>query len=156
MREEFTKMLIAACNKTNPERSVNEASVKSIRFDSRPFEFLYSWKIQPVKEEVDIKDFINPTDGQRDGVCIICLDDLSKPVELTRCHHCFCKECISGFFSEKPACPVCNTVYGKVYGLQPINGEAKIFKDKRSLPGYPKTDTLIISYEFPNGKQEVN
>lgn len=35
-----------------------------------------------------------------------------------------------------------------------MNGEAHIFKDKRSLPGYPRTETFIINYVFPNGHQE--
>ncbi|XP_061194321.1 protein mono-ADP-ribosyltransferase PARP14-like [Saccostrea echinata] len=96
--------------------------------------------------------FQSPTEKSLD-TCVICLEPHTKPVELNLCHHVFCEECIGDFFSRKTACPVCNTVYGKIYGDQPQTGTATIFKEKYSLPGYPKSDTWEILYEFPDGVQ---
>lgn len=89
------------------------------------------------------------------STCVICMDDeLTEPVRMKICKHEFCRECITEFLSQKPACPVCNMVYGEMYGDQPVDGVAKIYKDDDPLPGYT-CGTLIIHYEFPNGRQTV-
>ncbi|XP_062614153.1 uncharacterized protein LOC134275890 [Saccostrea cucullata] len=97
--------------------------------------------------------FQNPAEKSSDS-CVICLEPYTKPVELNLCHHVFCEECIGDFFSRKTACPVCNTVYGKIYGDQPQTGTATVFKENYSLPGHPESNTWEILYEFPDGVQE--
>lgn len=157
MRDEFTKMLITNIRPMDSKHSLfksGDANTKLTKFDSRPFKYIYNWRVLPREQTVKLKDIIKPVAEHNKGVCIICLDEMTKPVAFTKCHHCFCEECIFEYFTMKPACPVCNTVYGELYGSQPLNGEAHIFKDKRSLPGYPRTETFIINYVFPNGYQE--
>lgn len=158
MRDEFTQMLItniSLMDSNHPLLKSGGANTKLPKFNSKPFKYIYNWRVLPREQTLNLKDFIKPVAEQNEGICIICLDEMTKPVAFTKCHHCFCEECIVEYFTMKPACPVCNTVYGKLYGNQPLEGQAHIFKDKRSLPGYPKTETFIINYEFPNGQQEV-
>ncbi|XP_069139255.1 probable E3 ubiquitin-protein ligase DTX3 [Argopecten irradians] len=57
------------------------------------------------------------------------------------------------FHKQKPVCPVCGTVYTVVQGNQPVKGVAEVYKDDKSLPGYPGHKTFIINYDFPDGKQ---
>ncbi|XP_069140103.1 uncharacterized protein [Argopecten irradians] len=85
--------------------------------------------------------------------CVICMDSFEDPVKLKKCGHKFCKECISESFQQKPVCPVCATVYTVVQGDQPVKGVAEVYKDDKSLPGYPGCKTFIINYDFPDGKQ---
>lgn len=89
------------------------------------------------------------------AMCVICMDDvLTDPVQLKDCNHEFCRECIMEYLSHKSACPVCNTLYGEMFGNQPENGTAKVYEDDASLPG-SRCGTLIIHYEFPDGHQSV-
>jgi hypothetical protein len=87
--------------------------------------------------------------------CIICLSEMKDPVELVECKHVFCKYCIMEGFGSKPFCPVCGKVYGIVYGDQPRDGTADSFEEEDSLLGYDRKKTYAISYNFPQGKQEV-
>jgi hypothetical protein len=90
-----------------------------------------------------------------ESTCVICMDDvLTDPVQLKNCKHEFCRECIMEYLSHKSACPVCNTLYGEMFGNQPENGTAKVYKDDTPLPGF-KCGTFIIHYEFPDGHQSV-
>lgn len=116
-----------------------------------------TWKIEePNQYTRDLKKyFTSPMSNTDDDDCIICLRPFINPVSLKSCHHIFCEECISEFFSQKPVCPICNTMYGKIYGDQPKNGTATIFKEEMQLPGEDCKDTWVIMYEFPDGKQEV-
>ncbi|XP_062614141.1 uncharacterized protein LOC134275875, partial [Saccostrea cucullata] len=155
VRDGFTQTLDKTFKQPGINLPVSKGNIaKSSKFDSRPFQYIYTWKVPSKDQTVRFTDFIKQSENAEDNTCIICMDEMTKPVEFTRCHHQFCEECIAGYFSVKPVCPVCNVVYGKLYGIQPANGEAKIFKDTKSLPGFPKTETFIISYEFPDGKQE--
>lgn len=110
--------------------------------------------------EDETPDVYEPDEGacaasNNHSTCIICMDDeLTEPVRMKLCKHEFCRECITEFLSQKPACPVCNMVYGEMYGDQPVDGVAKIYKDEDPLPGYT-CGTLIIHYEFPDGRQTV-
>lgn len=158
MRDEFTQMLITNIRPMDSNHHLSKsggANTTLSKFDSKPFKYIYNWRVLPREQTVKLNDLIKPVAEHNDGVCIICLDEMTKPVAFTKCHHCFCEECIFEYFTIKPACPVCNSVYGKLYGNQPLKGEAHIYKDKRSLPGYPRTETFIINYAFPNGHQEV-
>lgn len=86
--------------------------------------------------------------------CVVCMDtEMEDPVMLKKCHHQFCRNCIEDYFSHKPICPVCNTVYGELFGNQPP-GTATVYKDYASLPGF-SCSTLIIDYNIPDGKQTV-
>ncbi|XP_061194322.1 uncharacterized protein LOC133202498 [Saccostrea echinata] len=155
MRDEFTKMLVTTSQQTGLKLPIPEGNAaKSSKFDSRSFQYIYNWKVPSKDKTVSLADFIRQSENTKGNTCIICMDEMTQPVEFARCRHQFCEECITEYFSSKPICPVCNTVYGKLYGIQPVNGEARIFKDKKSLPGFPKTETFIISYVFPDGKQE--
>lgn len=108
--------------------------------------------------EDETPDVYEPDEGasaasNNHSTCIICMDDeLTEPVRMKLCKHEFCRECITEYLSQKPACPVCNMVYGEMYGDQPVDGVAKIYKDEDPLPGYT-CGTLIIHYEFPHGRQ---
>lgn len=115
------------------------------------------WKMEkPNHDTRDLKKyFTDPMSNTDDDDCIICLRPFINPVSLKSCHHIFCEECISEFFSQKPVCPICNTMYGKIYGDQPKNGTATIFKEKTQLSGEDCKDAWVIMYEFPDGKQEV-
>lgn len=114
-----------------------------------------TWQLEePNQDTRDLKKYFTPTVSKVDDDCIICLRSFINPVSLKSCHHTFCKECISEFFSQKPVCPICNTMYGKIYGDQPKNGIATIFKEKLQLPGEDCKNTWVINYEFPDGKQE--
>lgn len=86
--------------------------------------------------------------------CVICMDtEMEDPVILKKCHHQFCRDCIEDYFSHKPICPVCNAVYGDLFGNQP-SGTATVYKDYASLPEF-SCSTLIIDYNIPDGKQTV-
>lgn len=114
------------------------------------------WKMEePNQDSRNLRNyFTSPMSNTEEDDCIICLRPFINPVSLKSCHHIFCKECISEFFSQKPVCPICNTMYGKIYGDQPKNGTATIFREKIQLPGEDCKDTWIIMYDFPDGKQE--
>ncbi|CAC5395203.1 DTX [Mytilus coruscus] len=88
-----------------------------------------------------------------DENCVICLCEFDDPVELTKCNHVFCKECITEVFRSKPSCPVCTTVYGVVFGDQPREGKATIYEEEDPLPGY-REKTYVIYYEFESGVQK--
>ncbi|XP_062613012.1 uncharacterized protein LOC134274798 [Saccostrea cucullata] len=84
--------------------------------------------------------------------CIICMDEkMEDPVKLKTCGHSFCRECIKDYFLHKSACPICNTVYGDMFGNQP-EGTAKIYTDKAPLPEF-SCPTIIIDYDIPDGVQ---
>lgn len=86
--------------------------------------------------------------------CVICMDtEMEDPVMLKTCHHQFCRDCIEDYFSHKPICPFCNTVYGELFGNQPP-GTATVYEDYAPLPGF-SCPTLIIDYNIPDGTQTV-
>ena len=85
--------------------------------------------------------------------CCICMDVPTQPTALG-CKHVFCKECIDGWFKQKPTCPSCGKVYGELKGSQP-QGKMSYKTKSTPLPGYPKAATIEITYSFPSGKQGV-
>ncbi|XP_062613013.1 uncharacterized protein LOC134274799 [Saccostrea cucullata] len=106
--------------------------------------------------ELSKKDACADVGDKNDNLCVICMDDeMTDPVQLKDCQHEFCRECITEYLHHKSACPVCNTVYGEMYGNQPGSGTAIVYLDDASLPGY-SCKTLIINYEFPDGNQTEN
>ena len=113
-------------------------------------------------EEEDIGSHVENAEAKIDvdkaenepSMCIICMDDeMEDPVRLKKCQHKFCRNCIEEYFSHKPVCPVCSTVYGEIFGNQPP-GTATVYLDRHSLPGYD-CSTVIIHYEIPDGMQTV-
>lgn len=91
-----------------------------------------------------------------DHQCVICLESLDKEHKtLQKCKHKFCAPCIDRQFEHKPVCPTCGEMYGVITGNQP-NGTMNVETVNTSLPGYPKCNTLVITYEFPDGIQGVS
>ncbi len=101
----------------------------------------------------------NSTDDTQDK-CPICFDPLTptNTKKLERCKHIFCKTCITkAFAAQGEKCPVCQTIYGKITGTQPQNGEMSVHKSRfPSLPGHEGCGTITIRYTFPGGKQSVS
>lgn len=98
-------------------------------------------------------DYDNVEDNEDSSLtCVVCMDtEMEDPVMLNKCHHQFCRNCIKDYFSQKPICPVCNTVYGELFGNQPP-GTATVYKDDASLPEF-SCPTIIIDYKIPDGIQ---
>lgn len=115
------------------------------------------WKMEEQNQsDTDLKNHVRkPLPNADDDNCIICLNTFENPIEFKKCHHAFCQDCIGEFFSLKPVCPICNTVYGKIYGDQPKTGTATIYKEQTPLPGEKCRETWVIFYDFLDGCQEV-
>ena len=143
-----------------PKPSPKDA-MDNFRVQRDKFKYVYEWKIQDKKEQLRVDDFFLKAGNlpilteEGDEQCVVCMDEADDPVILKDCSHKFCRDCIMEYLQRKPACPVCNQVYGEVYGDQPVNGKAVVYQDSTSLPGYEQTKTWIISYEFPDGNQTV-
>ena len=98
---------------------------------------------------------VNHSDEVEKSPCVICMDDIDDGKRLT-CGHEFHHDCIKSAFSHKPVCPVCGTVYGNLKGNQPADGRMKHFVDeKSSLKGFEGCGTIVIEYNFPDGRQGV-
>ena len=86
--------------------------------------------------------------------CPICSDDITDRKAL-QCGHVFCTACIDQWFSNRPTCPMCGTVYAVVRGNQP-EGEMTTRSYPKDLPGFPRdSGTIEITYNFPSGRQKV-
>lgn len=77
-------------------------------------------------------------------------------VLLNECNdHFFHIDCILNMIGEEKQyakCPNCNLIYGIMIGDQPP-GTMKVYAEKKhKCDGYRKNNTLIIEYQFPNGK----
>uniref|UniRef100_A0A3P9PL99 E3 ubiquitin-protein ligase n=1 Tax=Poecilia reticulata TaxID=8081 RepID=A0A3P9PL99_POERE len=89
----------------------------------------------------------------KDDFCPICLDRLIKQKQL-RCKHTFCDECLQASVKHTgPMCPVCKDVFGVMEGDQP-DGVMTWSSNSSSLPGFSGCGCIVITYTFPNGKQE--
>ena len=90
--------------------------------------------------------------------CPICMCPVEDPEKLAKCGHVFCKDCIKQCFEKnKPVCPICGMVYGKIIGNQPKNGTINVAKKSNlHLPGYKKFGAVVIEYDFPSGIQTVS
>ncbi|CAJ1085278.1 probable E3 ubiquitin-protein ligase DTX3 [Xyrichtys novacula] len=98
--------------------------------------------------ETILKDGVLPECTEE---CAICLDKIQGKKSL-KCFHSFCSECIDSLFKFKPACPICNTYFGKYTGNQP-EGTMTVDRSWQRLPGYEHCETLVIQYNFPAGIQ---
>ncbi|XP_025932239.1 E3 ubiquitin-protein ligase DTX3L [Apteryx rowi] len=92
---------------------------------------------------------------QEKDVCPICMDSFKNKEVLTKCKHAFCKSCIQQAMSYKRACPICNTCYGLVQGDQP-DGTMSVRTILTELPGYPRCNTIEITYVMYGGIQTSN
>nr|XP_013815114.1 PREDICTED: E3 ubiquitin-protein ligase DTX3L [Apteryx mantelli mantelli] len=92
---------------------------------------------------------------QEKDVCPICMDSFKNKEVLTKCKHAFCKSCIQQAMSYKRACPICNTCYGLVQGDQP-DGTMSVRTILTELPGYPRCNTIEITYVMYSGIQTSN
>ncbi|GIY05780.1 e3 ubiquitin-protein ligase DTX1 [Caerostris darwini] len=98
--------------------------------------------------------------------CIICCEPLTggssydgdtTVVQLKQCPHVFHKSCLLAMYNNGPRdnclqCPVCKTIHGVKYGIQP-SGNMIYHVLPYSLPSYPECDTIRIIYDIPSGTQ---
>ena len=112
----------------------------------------------PINIEGNMRGISHSRKTEDDEKCAICLDRLRRPKTLEFCKHTFCTACIDEHFKKvKPTCPICGSVYGKVKGTQPRDGQmtSKV-EHNVSLPGFERADgTIVIKYFFPSGIQKV-
>lgn len=74
-------------------------------------------------------------------------------VQLSNCTHKFHQDCIIPVVRGRCVqCPVCLSCNGVMTGLQPP-GTMDIIHVNASLPGYPGTDTIVVTYIIPDGMQ---
>ncbi|NXV76035.1 DTX3L ligase, partial [Atlantisia rogersi] len=95
------------------------------------------------------------TEDNDKDVCPICMDSFRNKEILKKCNHAFCKSCIESAMAYKPACPICNVVYGPMTGDQP-EGTMTTRKLPSNLPGYPSCGTIEITYNMQGGYQTKN
>lgn len=67
--------------------------------------------------ENSITHVLDRVNIDKNSVCPICCDDISKPIaSVVCCHRLFCMNCITGYFNSKPnkigECPFCRTKIG--------------------------------------------
>ena len=112
----------------------------------------------PINIEGNMRGISHSRKTKDDEKCAICLDRLRRPKTLEFCKHTFCTACIDEHFKKaKPTCPICGSVYGKIKGTQPRDGQmtSKV-EHNVSLPGYERADgAIVIKYFFPSGIQKV-
>lgn len=93
--------------------------------------------------------------GHEEDMCPICLDTFEDKRELD-CKHEFCRGCLVQSISNLgPCCPVCKHVFGNMVGNQP-DGTMDAIIIPKSLPGFPRCGTIVITYHIPSGTQTVN
>ena len=66
-------------------------------------------------------DRFNSVDVAQVFVCTVCRAVPCVPV-VTSCSHIFCKECITGWFSNSAACPVCRSIVEETE-ISPLRGQ---------------------------------
>ncbi|XP_028398988.1 tripartite motif-containing protein 45-like [Dendronephthya gigantea] len=87
--------------------------------------------------------------------CPMCQSDFTDKKTLSECGHSFCAACIDKVFEYQNKCPVC----GQVDGARPGNQPPGVMSDKTrstQLPGFTECGTLVITYHFPSGIQELD
>lgn len=110
-----------------------------------------------------ISKYVRVVDDRSDGHCPVCLCELvgdSIVVALTRCHHRLHLDCLNSMLTSQPnahqwlyiQCPVCMTIYGEKRGNQPPGSMDWTILNS-SLPGFPGTRTIQITYHIASGIQ---
>ncbi|XP_039771025.1 E3 ubiquitin-protein ligase DTX3L [Ornithorhynchus anatinus] len=92
---------------------------------------------------------------EEEDTCPICLDTMRDKKTLDKCRHSFCSPCIQQALKVKPACPVCQMLYGKETGNQPP-GTMSTCQLLTDLPGHPGCGTIEIHYDLAPGVQGDN
>jgi hypothetical protein len=103
-----------------------------------------------------LMECLEPFVGSEPANCPICLEEV-KPGKATSlqcktCHGGMHKGCAKQWMKQKPSCPCCNTMFGKVKGNQP-DGVMYFSVLKESLPGHDDSLTIQVTFHFPPGKQ---
>jgi len=95
-----------------------------------------------------------PPPPKEEEVCVICMDTMTNPKELS-CKHKFCTECIEASFEQcQPKCPSCGQLFGVMKGNQP-SGTMQSVVTSNHLGGYERFGCIETTYSFPDGTQEV-
>ncbi|KAI5058293.1 hypothetical protein GOP47_0026463 [Adiantum capillus-veneris] len=106
----------------------------------------------------DVVDLADPSETEDCSICLCGLQE-EAAVSLSKCKHCYHRDCIESWFKNRPTCPECLTVYGTIIGTQPP-GEMHVQyityqEGKYGLAGYPDTDIIKITYNFRSGIQSA-
>lgn len=88
--------------------------------------------------------------GDRD--CTMCTNQHKNPVYGLPCGHYYCTSCISCYVRKLDACPKCRQEK-QFRGNQPIGYMDWRNESRKSLPGYEKCGTIVITFNFPAGIQ---
>jgi len=100
-------------------------------------------------------DHQTPVDGSTTDDCAICMSSPTRPKTLP-CGHTFCADCVNQAFVKcQPKCPTCGYVCGEVTGNQP-RGKMTTRVLASSLAGYDRYATIQITYDIPDGIQDVS
>lgn len=112
---------------------------------------------------------VNRSDIGKDATCCLCLQEFededfdekdetkTNVVRLSKCnghfyHYECCGKSIEEYVMEKGFCPYCKVRYVQQFGNQP-EGQLSVTKIHSSLPGYPSSGTILMSFSFPSGIQ---
>ncbi|OXU25506.1 hypothetical protein TSAR_000316 [Trichomalopsis sarcophagae] len=105
-----------------------------------------------------ISHYVKVVESDGTDSCPVCLGTPEPlTVELTRCRHRLHLACLNAMLSSQRhpmyiQCPVCRMIYGEKRGNQPP-GSMNWTRLPRSLPGFPNTKTIQITYDIPSGIQ---
>ncbi|XP_018057299.1 PREDICTED: protein deltex [Atta colombica] len=105
-----------------------------------------------------ISQYVKVVESDGSDSCPVCLGTPEPlTVELTRCRHRLHLACLNAMLSSQQPpmyiqCPVCRMIYGEKRGNQPP-GMMNWTRIPRALPGFPKTNTIQITYDIPSGIQ---
>ncbi|KAJ8681393.1 hypothetical protein QAD02_017180 [Eretmocerus hayati] len=105
-----------------------------------------------------ISQYVKVVESDGTDSCPVCLGTPEPlTVELIRCRHRLHLACLNAMLSSQQLlmyiqCPVCRMIYGEKRGNQP-SGSMNWTRLPRSLPGFPNTKTIQITYDIPSGIQ---
>ena len=90
--------------------------------------------------------------------CLLCSRIFTRLIErkVLPCGDIFCPRCIDNFFQEQSHCPRCRRDYNGETFIQPPSGNLAVKMDKKEdLPGFDNQGTLLMTFEFAGGRQQV-
>jgi len=132
------------------KKKTTEAKDKKESVSTSPVAPLPKPSLDEFFVQVDLKTL--PTDG----TCSICMETFSassQASKLSKCTgHWFHRACIEPWLEMKRHCPSCKARYGVMTGNQP-EGQMNVRYESTSLDGYNGCGTIVITYQFPRGKQ---